>query len=237
MPLPGITLLIVMLGHRAIVSIVKRQAGIAYEVAFGIAYLYLTISLAVRLPRFERDETLWAYETTRNDACLEGYSYLAGEAYKAGNLALALKNVDRALRPKGNDLFAFVNTSRVLYYRGMIRFASDDVQGARRDFTVLLGGTDATLRGEAAYSLSLLAAADGNFVQMDEYLTIALEDISSPESRLDAVLLKSYANMRLNRLEQSARFFAEYRRASGGRSPESGRRAALVREVASGLGP
>ena len=135
------------------------------------------------------------------------------------------------------DVLAFVNREEVLYYRGLIQSARGDAQTARAIFDDLLARGDArTLRAEAAYELAVMEFQRGNFPAVERFLTLSLGIGLGDASRGDAVLLRSYANLRLGRIEDCRRDFEEFA-AVEARPGETRTRETLKKQIQAALGP
>src|SRR5262249_18336735 len=157
---------------------------------------------AVRARRFASDETLWTWETKRNNDCAEGHLYLARSAYLAGRLNEAAFHA-MYLQPPDSTLVAFANREVISYYNGLIALSRGKIHLARAFFLELLeNGLTANFRGEAAYELALIAFIENDYSGMVHLLNQALTFPSAEVSRSDMFLLRSYANLQLGHMHE-----------------------------------
>ena len=219
-------------------GLVRRLGHVRIGAAlFAIAYVYLAGSLMMRASRFRSNEALWTYETRRSEFCLEGWAYRSRQAYVESRFDDALAYSLRVPATNPPDVLAFVNREEVLYYRGLIQSARGDAQTARAIFDDLLARGDArTLRAEAAYELAVMEFQRGNFPAVERFLTLSLGIGLGDASRGDAVLLRSYANLRLGRIEDCRRDFEEFA-AVEARPGETRTRETLKKQIQAALGP
>jgi len=195
--LPGIIWLLV-LAIRASFSNNHRRA-VPFVISCAI-YGYFATCLVVRSGHFRSNEEFWIHELACNDACVEGHTYLARAALERGDHRTALLHADEAQSlGRTREVVAFADYSGNMHHRGLSLLALGDLSEAKASFeSVLMHAPPGLLRGEALYSLGLVAMSQDDFLAMERYLSQALSQGVKRHTANDALLLRSYSNVRLN---------------------------------------
>jgi protein O-mannosyl-transferase len=234
--LPGLVLVGVLAGDAWLSHLLPRLASRLKCWLFVGVYSYFTICLALRIPDFSSNAVFWDHETRQSDACIEGHAYLGREALLSGKPDLALRELNIALAPPRRGLVAYSPTEISRYYLGLALTEVGDLTTAVEALQKVVETTALSwLRAEAAYSLALVDLRRNDFAGVVRHLGQALSYSPRPSSRGDIFLLRSYANLLLQRRSESMQDFRAYLREQV--SPTSPERKRMAMELRAALWP
>jgi hypothetical protein len=230
--LPGLVLLALVVVRAWLSYLPESLARASKRWLLVGTYVYFAVCMALRTPVFASNATFWTHETKGNDTCMEGHAYLARQAYIDHRPQVALQELNKVLMntTRRELIVAYRPDEMSRYYLGLVLIDLGDLTGATATLQRLLATTNSRwLRPEAAYSLALVDLDRGDFLSMEQHLGLASSYGPRSDSRADILLLRSYANMRLYRWQESERDLAGYlREADARRTPERQRMADTI---------